>query len=58
MSKIDKALSAFFEREAIAMAKPQGANHAELLEQIASEFELETDVLTEAMLDASIMGPN
>jgi len=56
MSSLEQALNAYFEREAKANATPQGADVAELLEQTAADFGVQTDVLTEAMLDASVVG--
>ena len=55
---LEPALSEYFRREAAAMETPRGADVAELLEQVAAEHGVETDVLTEAMLDASIAGAN
>jgi hypothetical protein len=57
MSNLKAAVSAYFQREAKAN-KPggKGADVAEILEQVAVEYSVETDVLTEAMLDASAMG--
>lgn len=56
MNNLKAAVSAYFQREAEANAKPQGADVAEILEQVAVEFGVETDVLTEAMLDANSVG--
>lgn len=57
MTDLDAAVSAYFQREKEAN-KPggKGADVAKILEQVAAEFGVETDILTEAMLDASTAG--
>ena len=58
MQALADAVDVYFKREAEAMTTPQGADHSELIEQVAVETGIETDVLTEAILDASVMGAN
>jgi hypothetical protein len=57
MQNLESAVAAYFQREKEAN-KPggKGADVAEILEQVAVEYGVETDALTEAMLDASAMG--
>lgn len=57
MDNLKAAVSAYFQREAEAN-KPggKGADVAAILEQVAVEYGVETDVLTEAMLDANSVG--
>lgn len=58
MRTLDEAVSEYLRREAEAMKTPQGADHAELIEQVAVESGIQTDVLTEAVLDATVAGVN
>lgn len=58
MPDLDAAVNEYLRREAAAMKTPQGAHHAELIEQVAVETGIETDVLTEAVLDATFAGAN
>lgn len=58
MPDLNDAVQEYLQREAEAMKTPQGADHAELIEQVAVETGIETDVLTEAVLDATFAGAN
>lgn len=56
--QIQSAVATYMQREAAAMKTPQGADHAEIIEQVAAELGVETDILTEAILDATFAGAN
>lgn len=56
MQNLESAVNEYLRREAEAMKTPQGANHAELIEQVAVESGIQTDVLTDAVLDATVAG--
>ncbi|MGB1214758.1 MAG: hypothetical protein ACPG4X_15440 [Pikeienuella sp.] len=58
MTDLDAAVNEYLRREAAAMKTPQCAHHAELIEQVAVETGIETDVLTEAVLDATFTRAN
>ncbi len=58
MPDLDEAVNLYFQREAAAMQTPQGADHKAILEKVASETGIETDVLTEAVISASFAGAN
>lgn len=54
MSEILKsAVSEYVRREQAAMKTMKGADHRAIIEAVASEFSLQEDVLTEAVLDST-----
>lgn len=56
MNNLKAAVAEVFRREAAANAKPQGADIAEIIEQVAVEYGVEPDVLTEDVLAANSVG--
>lgn len=53
---LEQAATEYFRREAEAMKRPEGADHAELLETVAVEFGVDAAVLTDAVLDQTLVG--
>lgn len=56
MQNLESAVKEYLRREAAAMKTMRGADHAELIERVAAETGIQTDVLTEAVLDATVAG--
>lgn len=52
------AVAEYFRREKAAMATPQGADHAEIVEQVAHKFGVTTDELSRKIIDQTIARPN
>lgn len=56
MTDLKDAVAKYMAREKAAMETIEGADIAELIEQVAQEEDLDTAVLTEAILDATLLG--
>ena len=55
---IKPAVDEILRREKAANRRPEGADHAEIIETVAQEYELDTDVLSKAFIDETVMAPN
>lgn len=58
MMTLPAAVTEYLRLEAEANAAMRGADHRQIIDEVAKKHGLETDVLTEAVLDHSFMGAN
>lgn len=58
MTDVDVAVAEYLRRESAAMATPQGADHVAIMEAVAGEYGIDVSVLSGAVIDQTVTGPN